>query len=80
MKNLQQQVRNEAERLSERAAAVDNEAGLGGDLGFSPVQREYEEEPFGRIDENQPLGGGMVFGDGNNDNYDNPLRNDYGQF
>jgi hypothetical protein len=60
MKNLQQQVRNEAEKLSERAAAVpvDDEAGLG---GFSPVQREDDEEPFGRIDENQPLGGGMGF-------------------
>jgi len=36
MKNLQQQVRNEAEKLSERAAAVpvDDEEGLG---GFSPV-------------------------------------------
>ena len=63
MKNLQQQVRNEAEKLSERAAAVpvDNESGLGGELGFSPVQREYDEEPFGRIYENQPLGGGMGF-------------------
>ena len=72
-------MRNEADKLNEKPAAqADNEENkmLGDEENVQHSRRELLEEPIGKLDENQPLGEGMDFGNQNNlygnDDY-NPL-------
>ena len=66
MKNLQQQVRNEAERLSEQGAAPDNDANIGEDPALSPVKRDFDDENLGNMNEEQPFDPGYDFENQNN--------------